>query len=255
MGSVETTHDTAAPDRATCTREYASRFSGPIGEWFLEVQERMVLDMLDDLAPGSIVLDVGGGHGQLAPRLADAGFRVVVLGSAPECRRLIRSRLRSSRIGFAVVPFHRLPFPDGAADAVVSVRMLAHIRDWRRFVGEMCRVSSGPVVMDFPARRSVNVASSLLYSLKNRVEDDTTRPFRTVGRAEVEGAVRASGFRLSRAAAQYLWPMALHRALGRRGLARLIEAPFRTLGITDRVGSPVLARAEPAQAGDPGLQR
>lgn len=245
MEGVDETHDTAVPDRATCTREYASRFSGAIGEWFLEVQERMVLEMLDDVAPGSLVLDVGGGHGQLAPRLADEGFRVVVLGSAPECQRLIRSRVRTGRIEFAVVPFHGLPFADGAADAVVSVRMLAHIRDWRAFVAEMCRVSAGPVVMDFPARRSVNMASSLLYSLKNRVEDDTTRPFRTIGRAEVERAVRKADFRLSRTAAQYLWPMALHRLLGRSDMAHLIEAPFRTLGITDRFGSPVLARAEP----------
>ena len=245
MEGVDATHDTTTPDRATCTEEYASRFSGAVGRWFLEVQGRMVLDLLDDLAPGSLVLDVGGGHGQLAPRLADEGFRVVVLGSTPECRRLIRSRVRSGRVEFVVVPFHRLPFADGAVDAVVSVRMLAHIRDWRSFVREMCRVSAGPVVMDFPARRSVNIASSALYSLKNRAEEDTARPFRTIERADVERAVRGVDFRLARTRAQYLWPMALHRLLGRSDLARLIEAPFRALGITDRFGSPVVARAEP----------
>ena len=39
-------------------------------------------DLLRDL-PGASVLDVGGGHGQMAPSLTEQGHRVSVLTSSP----------------------------------------------------------------------------------------------------------------------------------------------------------------------------
>ena len=52
----------ARPDVETASDDYARRFSGPVGEWFLDVQERACLDLLRPWRGGT-VLDVGGGHG------------------------------------------------------------------------------------------------------------------------------------------------------------------------------------------------
>ena len=51
-------------DVETSSEDYARRFSGRVGEYFLEVQARAALDLLVPW-PGARVLDVGGGHGTL----------------------------------------------------------------------------------------------------------------------------------------------------------------------------------------------
>jgi len=68
-------------DVETSSDAYARRFAGPLGEYFLEVQSRLTLDLLAPW-PGARVLDVGGGHGQTIGALVESGFDVTVLGSA-----------------------------------------------------------------------------------------------------------------------------------------------------------------------------
>jgi hypothetical protein len=53
-----------APDLETSGDEYATRFSGEVGRYFLDIQEQSVIDLLKRV-PGRTVLDVGG-HGQIA---------------------------------------------------------------------------------------------------------------------------------------------------------------------------------------------
>jgi len=72
----------AAPDVATSSDDYARRFARPVGEWFLSVQEQACLDLVRPWRGGS-VLDVGGGHAQVAVPLAREGYAVTVLGSTP----------------------------------------------------------------------------------------------------------------------------------------------------------------------------
>ena len=67
-------------DIHTSSDEYATRFSGAAGTWMLDVQEQITRRLLRGFE-GSSVLDVGGGHGQLAIPLCRDGWRVTVLGS------------------------------------------------------------------------------------------------------------------------------------------------------------------------------
>ena len=73
-------------DIETSMDGYAERFAGRTGAWMLEIQERIVMDMIKDVKPARI-LDVGGGHGQLAIPLCQAGYSVTVLGSAESCKK------------------------------------------------------------------------------------------------------------------------------------------------------------------------
>ena len=101
----------------------------------LEAQERAVRDLLG--APGgATVLDVGGGHGQLALPLAAAGWRVTVLGSDPVCARRIAPAVAAGRVQFVAGDVLALPFPDRAFDFVVSVRLLPHCERWPALVAE-----------------------------------------------------------------------------------------------------------------------
>lgn len=231
------------PDLASSSRGYAGRFRGQVGQWFLDVQEAALREVLPDLPEGGKVLDVGGGHAQLAPWLTTEGCEVFVVGSAPSGFRLLRGRSR--RIRFVASDLRVLPFPAAAFDAVICFRILAHIRRWRALVAELCRVSAGPVVVDYPALCSFNAAASYLFRLKNAVERRTTRPFRVLSSSELERAFRDGGYRITEKRGEFFWPMALHRLHGRVGLARALEAPARNAGLLSRFGSPMVVRAEP----------
>src|SRR5215210_5205934 len=61
-------------------------------------------------------------------------------------------------------------YPDRAFDAVICYRLMAHSIDWHRLVGELCRVSAHRVVLDYPARRSMNILPSVCFSIKRTVE-------------------------------------------------------------------------------------
>ena len=60
-------------DIETSSADYASRFAGAAGRFFLETQTGMVLSCLDPI-PDKRVLDVGGGHCQLAAPLTAQGL-------------------------------------------------------------------------------------------------------------------------------------------------------------------------------------
>lgn len=239
----------AAPAREDADVEssselYARRFAGPVGQWFLELQTRLTLDCLSGLPPAAMVLDVGGGHAQLAPPLVDAGYQVTVVGSDSSCGRRLAPLTSAGRCRFNVADLLALPYLDRSFDAVICYRLLAHSIDWRRLVGELCRVARHRVVVDYPARRSMNVASEVLFRIKNSIERGTTRPFALYGRGEIARAFEAAGFAVTEVRPQFFLPMALYRLAGSASLARAAEGLAGSLALTSLFGSPVIARAD-----------
>ena len=76
-------------DIETSSEGYASRFSGAVGTWMLNIQTEATLQMLQDY-PQATVLDVGGGHGQITAPLIENGYQVTVLGSSEVCQARIQ---------------------------------------------------------------------------------------------------------------------------------------------------------------------
>jgi ubiquinone/menaquinone biosynthesis C-methylase UbiE len=72
------------------------------------------------LKPGSAVLEVGCGTGQLTGQLAANGFAVTAIDLGASMIAAARRRLGSSRIRFDVVPFEDLEAPAGSFDLVIS---------------------------------------------------------------------------------------------------------------------------------------
>ncbi|MEP6686915.1 MAG: class I SAM-dependent methyltransferase [Gemmatimonadales bacterium] len=239
----------AAPPRETgdaeaSTDAYARRFDGAVGRWFLEVQTRLTLAGLAGLPRGATVLDVGGGHAQVAPPLIAAGYRVTVVGSDRTCGRRLEPWTSTGRCGFDVADLHHLPHVDRAFDAVICYRLLAHSVDWRRLVAELCRVAASRVLVDYPSRRSVNVVSQGLFDMKLSIEGGTTRRYALYGRGEIADGFDQMGFTVTEERPQFFLPMALHRVARSAALGRAAEWPARALGLTRAFGSPVIARAE-----------
>jgi 2-polyprenyl-3-methyl-5-hydroxy-6-metoxy-1,4-benzoquinol methylase len=229
-------------DVETSSADYARRFAGPVGGWFLQLQSRATADLVRPW-PGASVLDVGGGHGQLAAPLARAGYDVTVFGSDPACGELLRERAGAERVRFSSGDLLALPFPDRSFDIVISFRLLPHTTRWRELIAEMTRVARCAVVVDYPTRRSVNAVSGLFFWLKRGVEGNT-RPFRVFREAEIREAFAACGFTPSGRRPQFLFPMALHRGVGSLWVARFLEKAAGALGLTEVLGSPVILRLE-----------
>ena len=233
-----------APDVETSSEDYARRFAGPVGEYFLAVQAAAVLELLAPW-PGARVLDVGGGHAQLAPPLVARGFDVTVAGSAGVCRQRLERALPRGSFAFLASDLARLPFPDGAFEVVLAFRLLTHLDDWRRQVAELCRVAARAVIVDYPDTRSFNRFYGPLFGLKRAVEGNT-RTFLCFAPGEVPAELGRHGFGRPAQRRQLFLPMVVHRAVGRAGLSRAVERASAALSLTRRLGSPVVLRMERA---------
>jgi 2-polyprenyl-3-methyl-5-hydroxy-6-metoxy-1,4-benzoquinol methylase len=188
-------------------------------------------------------VDVGGGHGQTAGPLADAGYAVTVAGSDPSCIARVRDLVDRGRARFETVDLLNLSFPDQSFDVALSYRLLPHVERWPDLARELCRVARRAVIVDYPTRRSLNAVAEPLFGLKKGVEGNT-RPFLVFRDAEIETAFAAQGFRPTARQPQFFWPMALHRALGVASLSRALEGAAGFLGLRRLLGSPVILRLE-----------
>lgn len=229
-------------DVETSSDTYARRFAGPVGAFFLERQARAVLELLRPW-PHASVLDVGGGHGQVTGALIGAGHAVTVLGSDSACEARVREWTGAGRARFVAADLLEPGLAERGFDVVLSLRLLPHARSFERLVAALARLARVAVVVDYPARRSVNALSGLLFGLKRGVEGDT-RPFRVFADTEVEAAFAAHGFAPTGRLPQFLAPMAFYRAARSAALARAAEGAASVLGLTRAFGSPVVLRLE-----------
>jgi ubiquinone/menaquinone biosynthesis C-methylase UbiE len=248
--TVAATQPREDADVESSSENYARRFDGPVGRWFVDSQTRITLECLAGLPAGATILDVGGGHAQVAPPLVEAGYRVTVVGSDSSCGERLEPLTSADRCRFDVGDLQALPYGAEAFDAVICYRLVAHSVAWRRLISELCRVARHRVIVDYPARRSVNVASNALFRIKRSIERGTTRPFALYGRGEIARAFEAAGFAVTSVHPQFLLPMALYRLAGSVRLARMAEGLARSLALTGLLGSPVIVRADRRQ--EPG---
>ena len=240
--------DTSSPfpetaDIETSNDDYATRFRGKTGAWMLAVQTKLTRRQLAGFKPGTL-LDVGGGHGQLAHPLADDGWDITVLGSAPSCEKRIADLTEAGRCKFVVGNVIELPFPDKSFDAVICFRLLTHCDHWEQLVKELCRVSRGPVVCDYPAHESVNAFMTPERFAAKKAIEKNTRTWRIFRHAEVTAAFESAGRKIVSRRKQFVLPMAIHRKLKCAPLSAFLEWCCRIVGFNALFGSPVILRAE-----------
>lgn len=239
----------AGPDVETSGADYASRFAGRAGAFLLEAQWRAIERAIAGLTPGS-VLDVGGGHGQLADRFAACGWDVTVHGTDTECERNLRRLHGRTRCRFLLGELDALPAPDRGYDLVIAVRLLSHATDWRAVLGEMCRVARRSVVFDYPATSGLNALTPLLFGLKRSLEGNT-RTYASFRLGDLDAACARDGFRRARVVKQLFLPMVAHRVAKGSKLLQVAEGACRATGLTALAGSPAIYRADRVYGGRP----
>jgi ubiquinone/menaquinone biosynthesis C-methylase UbiE len=227
-------------DTETASEDYARRFSGKVGEFFLDLQRRIVLELLAPW-PQATILDVGGGHGQLALPLVQKGYQVTVAGSHPSGRKRLDALLPPNSFRFQYCHLLDLPFQDRSFDVVLSFRFLPHLDPWPELIAEMCRVADKAVIIDYPDIRSFNFLSEFLFKAKRAIEGNT-RPFRCFRRSEVLAPFIKNRFNQPAFRPEFFVPMAIHRALKNKTFSLVVESISRGLGLTRLLGSPVVLR-------------
>lgn len=232
-------------DIETSSDDYATRFAGPTGAWMLKIQERITLDLLRP-TNARCVLEVGGGHGQLAGPLVASGYELTVLGSHESCRKRIADLTDKRACGFVVGNVINLPFEDRSFDAVLAFRLLTHCRRRQQLVRELCRVARKTVIVDYPTSQSINVIAPALFDLKKKMEKNT-RHWALFKHREVLDEFAENGYQLEKRKAEFALPMALHRMLKCRPLSAALETACRVCGLTRLAGSPVIVKMTRAE--------
>jgi ubiquinone/menaquinone biosynthesis C-methylase UbiE len=231
-------------DPAMASSFDAKRFGGPIGQLVLQDQERALVEFLGDVS-GQRILDMATGTGRAALALAKRG--AIVTGVDASREMLSVARTRASELGvtvdFSEGDAHALTYPDRSFDAVVCLRMLLHVPDWRTALSELCRVSRQRLVIDYPAFgsiASVQVAwRRVAYTMGSRVE-----PYRVFSARDVARELERYGFRITSTHKQFVLPIAFHKTVGSAGFTRGLERALAGAGLLRLAGSPVTIAAE-----------
>jgi ubiquinone/menaquinone biosynthesis C-methylase UbiE len=136
------------------------------------VWERFVDDCVtgDDLAaiiehlhPESrTCIDVGCGVGRVAVEVARTGRKVtgVDLSGAALERAAVLAEQAGVEIDLVKAPVERLPFPDGAFDAVLCSHTLEHVQDLEAAVSELMRVAARQLIVIVPREDTLSEEST-----------------------------------------------------------------------------------------------
>jgi ubiquinone/menaquinone biosynthesis C-methylase UbiE len=220
------------------------RFSGPVGRHIAETQERVVARFLAPVE-GHTVLDVGTGTGRAAIALARRGALVTGVDASAEMLRVARRRAADRRVEVTFVQgdAHALEFPDRSFDVVVCLRVLMHTPDWRRALGELCRVARHRVVFDYPALASAAALQSFTRRVAARAGADV-EAYRVLSDWGVRSTLRRSGFRVADSRRQFVLPIALHKRIDSLAVTSNVEGALARVGLRWLLGSPVTVLAE-----------
>ena len=234
------------PDIETSSAAYRQRFNGAVGQWLLSVQAESIFYFLtDSQSTSSRVLEVGGGHGQLTEEFLKHGFEVWVQGSSQTAFDGIAHLLEQypERLHIVTSSIYELPFESSYFDVVVSVRVLAHIKDPSRLLAEWIRVSRNRVIFDYPPLESFNVFYPALFRIKKIIEKNT-RTFEIYRSPIMAGHLKSQGCKVKGLRKQFFLPMVFHRMLKNVKVSSCLEALCRKIGLTALAGSPAVICAE-----------
>jgi len=230
------------PDIETASDDYASRFAGAAGAYFLKIQAAAISKIIGTTGHDTAI-ELGGGHGQLLPLLAQSGYETIEYGSASICHKMLRQRHPQKNQQNVTGDMVKLPFANRSVEMVIYVRLLAHIDEWPELIAESCRVSNQAVVFDYPSVVSANALTPFMFRLKKGIEKNT-RNYLSFSKRELKVELAKHGFTISAHEAQFFLPMFIHRGLKGAKFLQIIEKICLVTGLTSFFGSPVILRAD-----------
>lgn len=227
------------PDIASSSHEYASRFAGEVGQYFLKVQQDAVAKAIAKQKNISSVLEVGGGHCQLTDFYLNQGFNVTIQGSNKLSLQRAKDLGFEKTTNLKVSPLMPLNFPDNSFDLVSGIRLMAHVDNWKYFLNEMLRVSRQGIVFDFANIYTLNILTPILFTLKKKIESNT-RPYSCQSVSEIKTHLKSIRCSEIVNIPQFVCPMGIHRIAKSAAFSSGIETIFHSLKIDRLCGTPVI---------------
>lgn len=229
-------------DTHTSTSIYAQRFAGPVGQMLLDRQNQLLLQLLGNIQNRSI-LEIGAGHGQIAPVILQKTNQYIAYGSTQnsfENLKQIQTK-NNLAIQYATGPLYPLPYADCSFDTVISIRSMSHVPDWQTFLKELMRVSRSQVIFDFSPTTATWLKKIML--LLKKKSEIATRDFTTQNATQIRTFLKNTSFSLKYYEGQFMIPLVVHRTVKSKILLPL-EYIFKYLQLTKFLGGPVLASIE-----------
>ncbi len=212
------------------------RFGSAIGELIKQAQEQLVFSTLPDVA-GWKVIDIGAGTARLTIPFLKIGAQVTACDASEEMLKVLQGKIKNPGLQTKVVDAHELPFPDHNFDCAISFRLLMHVIDWKKALGEFCRVSKNWVIIDLPPRRGFLRLAPLFHSLRKPFTKNL-QAYKVLPLREVEEHLRQQHFEIVLRDDGFFLPIFAHRIARSPRFTRACEKMFRLLGLTRLFGSP-----------------
>jgi hypothetical protein len=233
---------TVAPDIFTASPEYDRRFSGPVGEYFLEVQKQAVLLQLKRISSGPLsILEIGGGHLQMTKEFIQLGHSVIVHGSSEEALNKLNSSSLADKVEKLVCPIQAINQTAKRTDVVVALRLIPHVIDEGTLLLQMVRLAKKGLIFDFASTQGLNGLSKLAFGIKKKIEKNT-RPYFNHSPLAIKKTLESQHCLEIEFSGQFVFPMGLHRALKNVPASKLIESIARP--VRDIWGNPIICGAK-----------
>jgi ubiquinone/menaquinone biosynthesis C-methylase UbiE len=232
-------------DAANAQSFDSRRFGGPIGDLVARGQADVLANMLGPVK-GRRIIDVGTGTGRGAFLLAGAGAQVTGIDASEQMLALAKQRAADTHatgVDFQVGDAHQIQFADRSFDVAVSLRVLMHTPRWRQCIGELCRVASQGVVLDYPSATSTAMLESIVRKVLHPL-GLASEPYRVFFESQIRQELESHGFRVTNVHRQFVMPIALHKAIGSRRFTEQSEHWLARLGLLRLFGSPVTVYAQ-----------
>ena len=220
------------------------RFGGAFGRYLHdhEVETFLSMSMIDENS--GRVLDIGAGTGKLSIALMCHSKQVISVDMSAEMLRIAGRKAEKGGMSLkpAINDAHHLSFRDNAFECVISSRMLMHLNDWRRGLSELCRVTEGIVVIDFPPLLSFSGLDSLLKWCSSLVAVNI-RGYRVFLVRSIIRELERHDFQVVVLKKDFCLPIAFHRWLNNPRFSMLFEKLCRIFGFARILGAPVTIKA------------
>lgn len=223
--------------------EYANkydktRFGDKIGKYIDSWDKKTIYHLIEGKT--GKVLDVGCGTGRLSIFLTKKGYNVIGIDASEEMLRI--ARYKNKEVKFVKGDAMNLPFPEKEFDYCSSFRTIMHTLDWKKSVGEMCRVTKNAVIIEFPPVLSYGLFVAFINPIR-RIFDKRVQPWKTMSLCDMKEVLKENDFNVVDQKRMHVLPVIVHRLFNNLEFTKGIESMFNKLGLTKHFGVPCIIKA------------